>query len=116
MSIVCGVLLMLRACLCFQFMVVTQVEARCCFSRVDVFLVLSFSFSVGLFGPCIVLLLSFNAMIHNSPACSRKKSIYPNHIGKILIPINRGPCLIEIDLSIDGNSCLIGIDISILAI
>jgi hypothetical protein len=37
------------------------------------FSVMSFSFSVGLFGPCIVL-LSFNAMIHNSLACSRKKN------------------------------------------
>lgn len=62
-----------------QFMVMTQAEAHCFFSGVGVsvlvfFSVMSFSFSVGLFGPCIVL-ISFNAMIHNSLACSRKKTI-----------------------------------------
>jgi hypothetical protein len=63
---------------CCQFMVMTQVEACCCFSGIDVlvlvfFSVVSFSISVGPFVPYIILLLSFNAMICNSPTCSRKK-------------------------------------------
>jgi hypothetical protein len=47
MSIVCGVLLVLRVCPCSQFMVMTQDDARCCFSGVDVLVLAFFSvFSV----------------------------------------------------------------------